>query len=168
MLDAWNIPFLTSKVGKTSLRVTQRLYYVFQYFHGDFTIMRGSSIYHGMGHVRRRRPTCCHPQCVHFVRNIIHPHTTQNVNKRKYINSPIIQCHIPLNNTQFLLSRVPNHPVKSSATLQSGSDARQYRSYGHSVSTTAKTYDTPLLSRPRFSRGTVRSLNSSFHMRSLD
>lgn len=168
MLLAWNISFLTNKVGKTSLRVTQLFYYVFQYFHRDSTLTRDDSINHRTGHVRRRRSTCCHPQCVHFVRNIIHPHNTQNVNKRKKINLPIIQCHIPLNNTQVLLSRVPNHPVKSSATLQSGSDARQYRSYGHSVSTTAKTYDTPLLSRPRFSRGTVRWLNSSFHMRSPD
>lgn len=138
------------------------LHNVFITYFSIFITMRGGRMYHGTGHVRRRRPTSCHPQCVHFVRN------TQNVNKRKYINSPIIQCHIPLNNTLVLLSRVPNHPVKSSATLQSGSDARQYRSYGHSVSTTAKTYDTPLLSRPRLSRGTVRSLNSIFHMGSPD
>lgn len=72
--------------------------------------------------------------------------------------------HSAQSHTSFIVSCLKSScKIKRNITIRPGPKAAL--NYGHSMSTIAKTYDTPLLSCPRYARGTVCFLFPPFYIR---
>lgn len=105
------------------------------------------------------RPTACHqPMCptVHFVKNTARLNTPQNVNKPK---KKLLTSHTMSHSAQFhkifILSCCESScKFNRNITVPLG---RKAISVLCPVSTTPKTYDTTLLSRPNYVRAPVQS-----------